>query len=93
MENQVKISKEFQLKISQVCSELAIEGLRGDIVSTRAARALAAFEGRQEVTVDDIRRTITLCLRHRLRRDPMESISTGDKTGAVFEKIFSGSTI
>jgi magnesium chelatase subunit I len=93
MLSKVTISKEFQLKISQVCSELAIEGLRGDIVSTRAARALAAFEGRQEVTVDDIRRTITLCLRHRLRRDPMESISTGDKTGAVFEKIFSGSTI
>ena len=91
--SKVTISKEFQLKISQVCSELAIEGLRGDIVSTRAARALAAFEGRQEVTLDDIRRTITLCLRHRLRRDPMESISTGDKTGAVFEKIFSGSTI
>ena len=93
MLSKVTISKEFQLKISQVCSELAIEGLRGDIVSTRAARALAAFEGRQEVTLDDIRRTITLCLRHRLRRDPMESISTGDKTGAVFEKIFSGSTI
>ena len=93
MLSKVTISKEFQLKISQVCSELAIEGLRGDIVSTRAARALAAFEGRQEVTLDDIRRTITLCLRHRLRRDPMESISTGDKTGAVFEKIFSESVI
>jgi len=91
--SKVTISKDFQLKISQVCSELEIEGLRGDIVSTRAAKSLAAFEGRQEVTVDDIRRTITLCLRHRLRRDPMESISTGDKTGAVFEKIFSGTTI
>ncbi len=91
--SKVTINKDFQLKISQVCSELEIEGLRGDIVSTRAAKALAAFEGREEVTVDDIRRTITLCLRHRLRRDPMESISTGDKTGAVFEKIFSESVI
>ena len=58
-----------------------------------AAKALAAFEGREEVTVDDIRRTISLCLRHRLRRDPMESISSGDKTSAVFEKIFSTSAI
>ena len=91
--SKVTINKDFQLKISQVCSELEIEGLRGDIVSTRAAKALAAFEGREEVTVDDIRRTITLCLRHRLRRDPMESISTGDKTGAVFERIFSESVI
>jgi magnesium chelatase subunit I len=91
--SKVKMNKDFQLKISQICSELEIEGLRGDIVSTRAAKAIAAFEGRDEVTVDDIRRTITLCLRHRLRRDPMESISSGDKTGAVFEKIFSASAI
>ena len=91
--SKVVINKDFQLKISQICSELEIEGLRGDIVSTRAAKALAAFEGRQEVTVDDIRRTITLCLRHRLRRDPMESISTGDKTNSVFEKTFAENKI
>jgi magnesium chelatase subunit I len=91
--SKVKINQDFQLKISQICSELEIEGLRGDIVSTRAAKALAAFEGREEVTVDDIRRTISLCLRHRLRRDPMESISSGDKTNAIFEKVFSTSAI
>ena len=84
----VQISKDFQLKISQICSELQIEGLRGDIVSTRAAKALSAFEGRTEVTLEDIRRTITLCLRHRLRRDPMETINSGDKIEAAFKKIF-----
>jgi len=86
----VIMNKEFQLKISQVCSELEVEGLRGDIVTTRAAKALTAFECRQEVTMDDIKRTITLCLRHRLRRDPMESINSGHKIEAAFEKIFSG---
>jgi magnesium chelatase subunit I len=86
--NKVIMSKEFQLKISQVCSELEIEGLRGDIVSTRAAKALAAFENRLEVTLTDIKRTIILCLRHRLRRDPMESINSGDKIASVFERIF-----
>ena len=86
--SQVKISNEFQLKISQICSELEIEGLRGDIVSTRAAKAIAAFENRTEVTLDDIKRTITLCLRHRCRRDPMESINSGEKINNVFEKIF-----
>jgi magnesium chelatase subunit I len=85
----VKISKDFQLKISQVCSELEVEGLRGDIVSTRAAKALAAFEGRSEVTESDIKRTIILCLRHRLRKDPMESINSGDKISGVLERIFS----
>jgi len=84
----VNINKDFQLKISKICSELQIEGLRGDIVSTRAAKALCAFEGRTEVTFDDIRRTITLCLRHRLRRDPMETINSGDKIESAFTKIF-----
>ena len=89
----VTISKEFQLKISQICSELEIEGLRGDLVSTRAAKALTAFENRTEVTVNDIKRTITLCLRHRLRRDPMESINSGDKIEATFAKVFSTTVI
>ena len=90
---QVTISKDFQLKISQICSELQVEGLRGDLVVTRAAKALAAFEQRTEVTLDDIRRTIVLCLRHRCRRDPMESINSGDKVETVFNEIFSASEI
>jgi magnesium chelatase subunit I len=84
----VTISDEFLFKISQICSELKIEGLRGDLVSTRAAKALTAYYGRTEVTLDDIQNTITLCLRHRLRRDPMESISSGDKVAESFEKLF-----
>ena len=91
--SKVTISKDFQLKISEICSELQIEGLRGDIVSTRAAKSLTAFENRFEVTLDDIRRTIILCLRHRLRKDPMESINSGDKIQVAFERIFSSTTI
>jgi len=90
---EVTITKEFQLKISQICSQLQIEGLRGDIVSTRAAKALSAFECRKEVTLDDIKRTISLCLRHRLRRDPMESINSGDKIDGIFDSIFSSTKI
>jgi magnesium chelatase subunit I len=85
---QVNLKKEYQLNISKICSELGIEGLRGDIVSTRAAKALAAFEKRTEVTLDDIKRTIHLCLRHRLRKDPMESINSGEKIFKIFESIF-----
>lgn len=91
--NEVKISKNFQLKISQVCSELEIEGLRGDLVCTRAAKAFCALKGNTEVTLEDIKTTITLCLRHRLRRDPMESINSGDKIDLIFEKIFLSSQI
>ena len=56
--NNIIMNTDFQLKISQLCSELEIEGLRGDIVTTRAAKALAAFEDRSEVTLEDIKRQL-----------------------------------
>jgi magnesium chelatase subunit I len=84
----VNIDRELRVNISQVCSELDVDGLRGDIVTNRAAKALAAFEGRKEVTVDDIKRVITLCLRHRLRKDPLESIDSGYKVQKVFGQVF-----
>lgn len=85
---QVTIDYDSRVKISEVCSELDVDGLRGDIVTNRAARALAAFEGRHEVTVDDIRRVITLCLRHRLRKDPLESIDSGYKVQKALSRVF-----
>lgn len=84
----VTIEDDLRIKISQVCSELDVDGLRGDIVCNRAAKALAAFEGRNEATADDIRRIITLCLRHRLRKDPLESIDSGSKVSKVFNQVF-----
>ncbi len=85
---EVKIDYDLRVKISEVCSELDVDGLRGDIVSNRAAKALTAYEGRTEVTVDDIHRVITLCLRHRLRKDPLESIDSGYKVARVFSRVF-----
>jgi magnesium chelatase subunit I len=76
------------VKISQVCADLDVDGLRGDIVTNRAAKALAALEGRTEVTINDIRRVVTLCLRHRLRKDPLESIDSGYKVEKVFNQVF-----
>lgn len=84
----VKIDSELRIKISQVCSELNVDGLRGDIVVNRASKAAAAFDGRTEVTVEDIGKVICLCLRHRLRKDPLESIDSGDKVKNIFEEIF-----
>lgn len=85
---QVTIDHDDRVKISQVCSELNVDGLRGDIVTNRAAKALAAFEGRTEVTVEDIRRVIVLCLRHRLRKDPLEAMDSGYKVEKAFSQVF-----
>ena len=84
----VKISYELLEKISQICSELNVDGLRGDMVTSRAAKALVAFEERAEVTAKDIYSIITLCLRHRLRKDPLESVDSGFKVQETFKKVF-----
>ena len=84
----VELSMDLRIKISQVCGTLDVDGLRGDIVTNRAAKAFAAYNGRTEVTVDDIENVITLCLRHRLRKDPLESIDSGDKVQTVFDETF-----
>ena len=86
--NEVTIDEDLRLKISAVCGELDVDGLRGDIVTNRAARALAAFEGRNEVTEEDIARVVSTALRHRLRKDPLEQVDSGDRVIKAFCKIF-----
>lgn len=88
LRSQVEMSYDLRVLVSQVCSELNVDGLRGDIVTNRASQAIAAFEQRKEVTPQDIFRVIPLCLRHRLRKDPLESIDSGDKVREVFKKVF-----
>jgi len=84
----VTIDKKLSLKISEICSLLDVDGLRGDIVVTRAAKALAAFEGRTEATQEDIRQIVGPCLAHRLRKDPMAAIDSGYKVALAYKRIF-----
>ena len=84
----VDLGYDLRIKISEVCSRLDVDGLRGDIVTNRAAKAHAAYYGRDKVTIDDISKIITLCLRHRLRKDPLESIDSGDKVNKIFKEVF-----
>ena len=41
-----KLTMIIRVKISQICSELDVDGLRGDLVTNRASKSIAAFEGR-----------------------------------------------
>jgi len=44
----VKLDYELRVKISQVCGSLDVDGLSGDIVTNRAAKAYAAYNGRDK---------------------------------------------
>ncbi|XP_076952001.1 magnesium-chelatase subunit ChlI, chloroplastic-like [Bidens hawaiensis] len=85
----VQIDHELRVMISKVCAELNVDGLRGDIVTNRAAKALAALKGREEVAPEDIAVVIPNCLRHRLRKDPLESIDSGVLVIEKFNEVFS----
>ena len=67
----VRLPERELLRIAGACARLGVDGVRGDIVCARAARALAALEGVDEVGEDHVRRAAALALAHRRRRDPL----------------------
>ena len=69
---QISMSDALLEFISQLCCEFGVASLRADIVMQKAARALAALAGRQEVTLQDIHHAAQLVLPHRRRKQPFE---------------------
>jgi magnesium chelatase subunit D len=67
----VRLPERELLRIAGACAALGVDGVRGDIVSARAACALAALEGVDEVGESHVRRAAALALAHRRRRDPL----------------------
>ena len=70
---QVRLSDEQRLTIASVCAAFEVDGLRADIVTARAATAHAAWQGREDVTTEDIRVAARLALPHRRRRNPFDA--------------------
>ncbi len=82
---------EIHLKrIVELCMRLQIDGHRGEITLSRAARAVAALEGRKKVRPEDVRKVAEMSLRHRLRRDPLEEIDSGQKIKEALRGLFMG---
>jgi magnesium chelatase subunit I len=73
----VETDHEILKLIAELCVSLKVDGHRGELTIARAARALAAFEGRASANPNDIERVAVMSLRHRLRRDPLETVDTG----------------
>ena len=67
-----RVPDDVLYKVAALCAELGVDGLRGDLVTAKTARALAAWDGRDEVILDDVRRAAPLALSHRRRRSPFE---------------------
>jgi magnesium chelatase subunit D len=61
--------------IVEACAEARADGLRADIVAYKTARAVAAFDGRTEVSASDVEEALALALAHRRRVAPPTSRS------------------
>src|SRR5690349_5467456 len=85
--NSVKLPRELLTRIAQFCAELKVDGHRGELTIMRAARALAAFEGRKVVDEDDVKRVVGMSLRHRLRRDILEETATTERIEQAVESV------
>jgi magnesium chelatase subunit D len=68
----VRLSERELLRIAGACAELGVDGVRGDIVTSQAACALAALDGAEEVDEQHVRRAAALALLHRRRHDPLD---------------------
>ena len=86
--SRVQIDRGLLRRIAELCITLKVDGHRGELTISRAARALAALEARESVTVNDVKRVAVMSLRHRLRKDPLERIDSGLRVEQAVEAVF-----
>jgi magnesium chelatase subunit D len=70
---QVKLSSQMLDLITQISTDFAVDGHRADITMYKTACTIAAFNGRTDVTEQDVKEAAELVLPHRQRRQPFEN--------------------
>lgn len=85
---EVNLPEQLLARAVELCLRLKIDGHRGEITISRSAKAHAALQGRRQVHADDIKAVASLSLRHRLRRDPLETIDSGQKISEAMSELF-----
>ncbi|NLX11201.1 MAG: AAA domain-containing protein [Chloroflexi bacterium] len=68
--DKVRYTRRDLFSIANLTASLGVDGHRADLVILKAARAHAAFEGRDQITERDILLAAELALPHRMKRGP-----------------------
>jgi magnesium chelatase subunit I len=74
-------------QIAELCLRLNVDGHRGELTIMRAARARAAFEGRFDVTTEDVHRVAAMSLRHRMRKEALGEVDSGARIQHALRKV------
>jgi Mg-chelatase subunit ChlI/Mg-chelatase subunit ChlD len=80
----VEMPEKLLEAICQVCLDLKVDGMRPDIVVSKAACTLAAFEDRTRVTPKDILLASELALSHRTREGGFLEPATPEEISKIF---------
>ncbi len=83
---EVYVPDQIIASISHVCGKLTVDGYRPDIVAAKVARALAALDGRHEVTNDDSVQGLRLALAHRTRAGGLKPPATQGEIDKLFQE-------
>ena len=87
MLHQVTLSDDLLRTIAATCIDLGVRTHRAEIVISRTAKTIAAFQGRREVQPEDVKKAMELALAHRMRSRPFEPPTLNkDKLDRSMEK-------
>jgi Mg-chelatase subunit ChlI len=75
--DRVRYSTRDLLVIADLTAKMQVDGHRADLVILKAARAHAAFEGREEINPRDIALAAELALPHRVKAGPFRQSEIG----------------
>ena len=70
--SKVEISEDLLKLLAETIVKLGVRTNRAEIVTVRAAKAIAALNGRIRVNLEDLKKAMELSLLHRLRAHPFE---------------------
>jgi len=66
--------------VAQIAVDMGVDGHRADLVMMKTAKTLAALDGRDIATREDVGRAAELALPHRMRKKPFQDIGLDKNT-------------
>ncbi|KPF69262.1 magnesium chelatase [beta proteobacterium AAP99] len=84
----VRIPDAVLEQAASLCMKLGTDGLRGELTLMRAARAVAALDGLDEVGMAQLRQVAAPALRHRLRRNPLDDAGSTTRVERACAELF-----